>query len=68
MRYILNERFRLRGWYKLPSGLFDNVRKTPIFLDKEDFLVLLKCDGAHDFDQATQEEKERLLKEGMRAR
>ena len=60
MRYILNERFRLRGWYKLPSGLFDNVRKTPVFLDKEDFLVLLKCDGAHDFDQATQEEKEIL--------
>ena len=29
-------------------------------MDKEDFLVLLKCDGAHDFDQATQEEKEIL--------
>ena len=62
MRYILNERFRLRGWYKLPSGLFDNVRKTPVFLDKEDYLVLLKCDGAHDFDPPTQKEQE-ILKE-----
>ena len=60
MRYILSERYRLWGWYKLPAGLFDNARKTPAFLEREDYLVLLRCDGAHDFDQPTPRERETL--------
>lgn len=50
MRYVLNERYRFRGWYKLPTGLFDIYRKEAFFLNKDRYLLLLKCDGSHDLD------------------
>ena len=65
MRYILEERFRLRGWYKAPTGLFDTARKAAIFLKREDYLLLLRCDGAHDFDPGSLTDQERETLDGM---
>lgn len=61
-RYILNDRYRFRGWYKLPAGLFDTYRKEAFFPDNESYLLLLKCDGAHDleFDSLSEKEKEAI--------
>jgi len=34
MKYILDERYRLRGWQGAPTGLFDTKRKAPAFLER----------------------------------
>lgn len=31
MRYLLNPRFLLRGWYKAPTGLYDTKYKAALF-------------------------------------
>ena len=51
MRYVLDEHYRLRGWYKLPMGLYDVHERKASFLPMEDYLFLLKCDGDHDIDR-----------------
>ena len=51
MRYILNDRYCFRGWYKLPYGILDKVKKKAVFLDRDVYMALLKCDGAHDIDR-----------------
>ena len=59
MRYILNDRYRFRGWYKLPTGIFDTYRKEAFFPDREKYLLLLKCDGACELDLDSLSEKEK---------
>ena len=50
MHYVLNRQYRLRGWYKLPMGVYSVRNRKAFFMQKEDFLFLLKCDGAHDLE------------------
>lgn len=50
MYYILNRRYRLRGWKDRLGGVYDTKSKKVRFLDKPYFLLLMKCDGAHDID------------------
>lgn len=59
MRYLLDERFSLRGWQDRHFGLYDTIRKEPKFITKARFLQLIYCDGAHDLDetQLSPEEK-----------
>ena len=59
MKYVLNERYRFRGWYKRPCGLYDRHRKEAFFPDRESYLLLLKCDGAHDLDPAALSSREK---------
>ncbi|MBR2761499.1 MAG: radical SAM protein [Solobacterium sp.] len=70
MRYVLNSRYRFRGWYKLPACILDtevmDIRTFPI----PEYTLLLRCDGAHDLggEEVTQEEQARLnrfLQEGL---
>jgi len=62
MKYLLNPRFLLRGWYKAPTGLFDTKRKEARFFTKEDYILLMQCDGAHDIDEAVlDEDKKRFF-------
>lgn len=70
MRYILDKRYRLRGWQKSRTGLFDCAKKTATFLEKEKYLLLLQCDGVHDLDPAqfsagTREYFEEQLEQGI---
>ena len=70
MKYILDERYRLRGWQGRPTGLFDTRSKKALFLPKAPYLQLMYCDGAHDTDEMrlTEDEKKFLddsLKEGV---
>lgn len=51
MKYILDPRYQLRGWYKSSTGVFDTMRKEASFLKKEHYILLMQCDGAHDIDE-----------------
>ena len=50
MTYVLDRRYRLRGWKDRLGGVYDTKSKKVRFLDKPYFLLLMKCDGAHDID------------------
>ena len=50
MFYILNERYRLRGWHKVPYVIFDTTTKSPLFLSKDKFSLIAKCNGFHTID------------------
>lgn len=70
MRYLLSDQYRLRGWYKRPTGLFDTRRKEAFFLPKDAYLFLINCDGAHDIDPETLTDQEKkylngFLKDGI---
>jgi len=67
MKYILDERFRLRGWQGRPTGLYDTKRKEPLFLRKSQYLQLMYCDGAHDLDETLlSEEEKKFIDEAKR--
>ena len=67
MRYVLNERYRLRGWQKNRTGIYDTHRKEPVFVDKPSFLLALRCDGAHDLEaDGLTEEEQKILDEMKR--
>ena len=66
MKYIIDERFRLRGWQKAPCGLFDTVRKAVRFMPKELYLLLMRCDGAHELDEQQFSEKEKQFFEDIK--
>jgi len=61
MRYILNRQFLLRGWYKAPTGLYDLQQREARFFIKEEYLLLMRCDGAHEMDEAALGEDDRLF-------
>ena len=50
MRYILDKRYRLRGWYKLPYGVYDTEDHEARFLDRRYYDLIMQCDAAHDID------------------
>jgi hypothetical protein len=41
MKYLLDSRFLLRGWYKAPTGLFDMALKEARFFPKEEYILLM---------------------------
>ena len=70
MKFILDRRFRLRGWHKLPTGVYDARDRTARFYEPELYRLLLFCDAAHkiDTDALTEEQRtflDNLLKEGV---
>ena len=52
-RYIIDKIYRLRGWYKLPTGLYDTNQRTAVFFDSQIYELLLNCDAVHDFDESS---------------
>lgn len=57
MKYVINPQYRLRGWYKAPTGLYDTRRKEARFCLKEQYLLLLHCNGVDDIDESTLSEE-----------
>ena len=53
MKYIINPQYLLRGWYKSPTGLFDMRKGKPRFFLKEQYLLLLRCNGVDDIDESS---------------
>ena len=67
MRYILDEKYRLRGWQDAPTGLYDTERKTASFLRKNEYLLIMRCDGAHDLKEEdfSKDERDKLVMEEL---
>ncbi len=61
MKYVLNERYRLRGWHLLSTGLVDMATKKTQFFPPEEYGLLLKCDGAHQIEKESLSEEQRNL-------
>lgn len=53
MKYIIDPQYHLRGWYESPTGLVDIRRKETNFFSKEQYLLLLRCNGVDDIDEST---------------
>lgn len=53
MRYILDQRYRFRGWQKAPYGIYDTIAHKPRFLPPEVYPMVLRFDGAHDLEPET---------------
>ncbi len=66
MRYVLNDDYRFRGWHRLPTGILNNKTKRTQFYTREQYLLLLKCDGAHDIDVSALSEEDRNLLEALK--
>ncbi len=62
MYYILDERYALRGWQKLPFALLDRRRGRASFLKKADMALLLDMDGCTDLAAASEQQKKALKK------
>ena len=65
MKYLLEKHYRLRGWLHAPTGLYDTRRKEPDFLPLDTFEMLMRCDGAHDIELESLDEKTRRLFERL---
>lgn len=48
MPYILNRQYRLRGYRNLTAGLWDVPQGETVFFAKEEYRVLLRCDGIQE--------------------
>ncbi len=68
MKYILDRRYRLRGWPKLPTGLYDTQQHEAQFFAPESYRLLLHCDAAHEIDTDELPEKQKELMEGLLAK
>ena len=66
MRFILDRRYRLRGWQDARAGIFDTVTKEPRFLPKNLYLLLMRCDGAHEMDESQLSGREKELLEEIK--
>ena len=68
MKYILDRRYRLRGWHKLPTGLYDTLQHEAQFFAPESYRLLLHCDGDHEIDTDELPDKQKELMEGLLAK
>ena len=51
MYYILNENIALRSWRLIPHAYYSRFLPTARYLSKEEFELLIKCDGITDIDE-----------------
>ena len=65
MRYVLCKDYRFKGWYMSPTGLYNSRNRTARFFPKDKYLLLLKCDGAHDFDEEELSEEDRQFLDSL---
>lgn len=68
MRYLLNRRFRFRGWHKLPTGLYDAQDHKAQFFPPDLYRLLLKCDAGHEIEMDTLPEKQQQFLKELLAR
>ena len=65
MTYVLNSPFRLRGWKDRLGGIYYTEKRRVSFIGKENYLLLMKCDGAHDIVVDALPENQRKFLEGV---
>ena len=67
MKYIIDPRYRLRGWHKLPTGLYDAKKHEAQFFAPDLYRLLLQCDAAHEIDTDALPDKQREFMEKLQA-
>ena len=63
--YILNRNYRLRGFKELPFGIMHPNRTDTDFFDKEQYSVILDCDGNTDIDLSLITDKQKEVLETL---
>lgn len=64
MKYIIDTRYRLRGWHGAPTGVYDTQKHEAHFVAPALYKLVMKCDAAQDIDPEALPEKEaKFLKE-----
>ena len=63
MSYILNEMIALRSWWRVPYAYYVKGVRTAQRLTKEEFELLLSCDGHSEVEES--ELLKSLLKRGF---
>ena len=64
MKYVIDTRYRLRGWHGAPTGVYDTRTHEAHFVIPALYKLLMKCDAAQDIDPEALPEKEaKFLKE-----
>ena len=61
MEYILDARYRFRGWHGNPYGIYDTWTRKAVFFNRRLYELIMKCDAAHPLDPDTLDEEERTL-------
>ena len=65
MKYVLKRQYRLRGWHKLPTGLYDSIKHEAQFFSPDLYKLILQCDAKHEIDLDSLPEKHRRFIEDL---
>ncbi len=70
MRYLLDRRYRFRGWHGAPYGIYDSKAHSALFFDEALYRLLMRCDAVQEIETeklAGREARflERLEQEGV---
>ena len=61
MKYVIDTRYRLRGWHGAPTGIYDARTHEAHFVAPTLYKLVMKCDAAQDIDPEALPEKEGLF-------
>ncbi|MBQ9408260.1 MAG: radical SAM protein, partial [Clostridia bacterium] len=50
MNYVLDARYRLRGWHGAQTGVYDTQRHEAHFVAPQFYKLIMKCDARQDID------------------
>ena len=70
MKYILDSRYRFRGWNGAPYGILDIRAGRAVFFEESLYRLLMRCDAVQDIDPAAGGDRQerffnRMLREGI---
>ena len=54
MRYLLDRRYRFRGWHGAPYGIYDTKARSALFFDEALYRLLMRCDAAQEIETLTE--------------
>ena len=50
MKYLLNRRYRFRGWHGAPYGIYDTKAHSVLFFDEALYRLLMRCDAVQEIE------------------
>lgn len=65
MKYIIDNRFSLCGWKKLPFAIMDSAVNKPVFFDRHEFEFLFDLNGKKDIDEDSLSERDKLFLDAL---
>ena len=66
MKYILDPRYRFRGWSGAPYGIYDTEKRRTRFFEESLYRLLMRCDAVQEVDpDACWEREQRFLAQAL---